>query len=98
VAYTSISPEIDNDTRWASQLKMLLSFIDLYYFLSIRTFSDETIDLIPNATKKRKVESLIKSFAQIEVVNKDFHTCDASRITLSYVRTCFDGLIESFSE
>ena len=55
-------------------------------------------DLIPNATQKRQVESLIKVLAQIEVVNKDFQTDDATKITLSYVRTCFDGLIESFPD
>jgi len=41
---------------------------------------------------------LIKTLPQFEVVNKDFHTGDATRNTLSYVRTCFHGLIESFAE
>ena len=96
--HTSISPEIDNDTRRGSQLKMLLSFIGIYDYLLLCAFSDKTIVLIPNATQKRQVEGLIKVLAQIEVVNKDFQTDNATKITLSYVRTCFDGLIESFPE
>ena len=64
--HTSISPEIDNETRWGSQLKILLSFIALYEFLSMCAFSDKTIGLIPNATQKRQIESLIKDLTAQE--------------------------------
>ena len=61
-------------------------------------FSDKTVGLIPNATQKRQIESLIKVLTKIEVAIKDFQTVDATKIILSYVRTCFDGLIESIPE
>ena len=98
VFHTSFSSEIYNNTRRGSKLKMLSSFVDIHRFLSMCAFSDKTIDLIPNAIQKRQVESLIKILYQIEVVNKDFQKCDASKITLSYVRTCFAGLIEDFPD
>jgi len=66
--------------------------------MSICTFSDKIIVFISNATQKRQVKSLVKILAQIEVVNNDFKTDNVSRTTFSYVRKCFDGLIESLPE
>jgi hypothetical protein len=64
---------------------MLLSFIDLYVFLSMCAFSDKTIDLIPNATQKRQVKSSIKILAQIEVGNEDFQTDKATTEELLFL-------------
>ena len=69
--HTSTVPEIDNETRWGSQLRILKSFSKLYDVLSLCGFVEKTIDLIPTVATKNKVDILISILKDIEIGHED---------------------------
>jgi len=74
--------------------KNVRSYLKLYDILSMCGFEEKTVNLISTVATKIEIDASILILTDIEIVNKALQHSDSTKVTISFTRTCFNGLID----
>ena len=98
-AKTKLKAERRNKTRWSSLYKMIRKWLQIKdKVAAIEEWSDEMIDLIPDATENRKLSEYLQKLKHFESVSKKLQGSGEKRMTVFGAREILDQLIRDHGE
>ncbi len=96
---TNLKAERRNKTRWSSLYMMIRKWLKIKESVAaVEEWSDDVLDLIPDATENRKLSEYLQKLKHFESVSKKLQGSGEKRLTVFGAREILDQLIRDHGE
>lgn len=95
-AKTTITPALDNDTRWSSGFKMLTSYLEILPVLESCNLDSSTRALFPGGVITESARELLEFLKCVQSISMTLQSVDYTTNNLYTARLLFDKLIADF--